>query len=332
MTAPIRHDYVKTYFTLYEHFEQDQNGTSHRGHPYDYATKTLILFFTIMMIRRIHTFKAQSRWLNQHSDLANQLGFDRLPVRTTLVRRFKQLYPTLQAFIAFLGEWAEGLSKDFDSQVLIEDASLFKAHGPVWHQSDRAAQRVPDKLRNLDQDASWGNSAYHGWVYGYSLHLTCNRAGFPKLAQVETASVDESVVFEQKKVALFAFQPQSIVGDNAYFKAMRVRQWATEGVLLLSPATAWKNGKYAQAYHRFIQRMPVAQWLKCRKTAIEPIFDLFSKVLGTVNNHKQLPIQSLKKVQPFLCLGVLVVQMAMIVNNVFSLPFRQIASILSALS
>ena len=332
MTAPSMHDYVKVYFTLYERFEQEENDVMHRGHPFNYATKTMILFFTIMLIRRIHAFKAQQRWLVQHRDMANQIGFESIPVRTTLSRRFKQLYPTLQAFIAFLGQWAENLNQDFDSQVLIEDASLFKAQGPVWHQSDRTANRIPDKLRHLDQEASWGNSAYHGWVYGYSLHLTCNRAGFPKLAQVETAHVDESVVFEQKKERLFTFRPEAIVGDNAYFKAMRVRQWASEGVLLLSPAATWKNGKYAKAYHHFIRQKPIVDWLKCRKTAIEPVFDLFSKVLGTVNNHKQLSIQSLKKVQSFLCLGVLAVQMAMIVNNVFALPFRHIASFLSALS
>ena len=215
MKAPSRHDYVKTYFTLYERFEQEQKGGCHRGHPFDYETKTLILFFTIMMILRIPAFKSQQRWLKQHPAEVEQLGFRQIPVRTTLSRRFKGLYPTLQAFIAYLGQWATDLSLEFDSQVLIEDASLFKAQGPVWHQSDRKAGHVPEKLRHLDQDASWGKSAYHGWVYGYNLHLTCNRAGFPKLVQVETASLDESVVIERKKEALFAFHPEAVVGDNA---------------------------------------------------------------------------------------------------------------------
>lgn len=332
MQAPSKTDYVKTYFTLYERFEQGQEEVSHRGHPYDYETKCLILFFTIMMIRRISAFKAQHRWLTHHRDEINQFGFNQIPDRTTLSRRYKRLYPTIQAFIAYLGQWAEGLSPEFDSQVLIEDASLFKAQGPVWHQSDRAVDHVPEKLRHLDKDASWGKSAYHGWVYGYSLHLSCNRAGFPKLAQVETASLDESVVFDQKKDALFAFHPEAVVGDNAYFKATRVRQWAAQGVVLVSPAVTWKNGKYAQAYHHFLKQKPLKGWLKCRKIAIEPVFDLFSKVLGTANNHKQLPIQWLPRVRPFLCLGVLVVQIAMIINNVYALPFRQISSILSALS
>ena len=135
------------------------------------------------------------------------------------------------------------------------------------------------------------------------------------------------MVFEQKKEALFAFHPDAVLGDNAYFKAMRLRQWAQQGVILVSSAAKWQNGKYAQAYHRFLEKKPVDRWLKCRKTAIEPIFDLFSRVLGTVNNHKQLPIHCLAKVRPFLCLGVLVVQIAMIIYNVYGLPFRQISFI-----
>jgi hypothetical protein len=49
MPAPSQTDYVKIYFTLYERFEQEQKAGSHRGHPFDYETKVLILFFTMMM-------------------------------------------------------------------------------------------------------------------------------------------------------------------------------------------------------------------------------------------------------------------------------------------
>lgn len=332
MQAPSQADYVRVYFTLFERFQQEQGNPVHYGHPFDYEAKILIVFFTIMMVRRITAFKSQHRWLKNHPQEAAQLGFEQVPHRTTLSRRFRSLYPTLQGFIAFLGEWTSALSPKFDSRALIEDGSLFKAHGPVWHQSDRNAGRIPEKLRNLDTDASWRKSAYHGWVYGYSLHLSCNRAGFPKLVQVETASVSESQVLEQKQAALFAFHPDAVISDNAYFKALRIRAWASQGVILVTPAAKWKNGRYAQAYHRFIAQPPVSQWLKSRKTAIEPVFDLFSKVLGTTHNHKQLPLQGLEKVRPFLALGVLAVQVAMIVNNVRGLPFRQISSLLTAFS
>jgi hypothetical protein len=332
MQAPSQADYVTVYFTLFERFQQERGNPVHYGHPFDYEAKILIVFFTIMIVRRITAFKTQHRWLKNHPQEGVQLGFERVPHRTTLSRRFRSLYPTLQGFIAFVGEWASALSPEFDSRTLIEDGSLFKARGPVWHQSDRNAGRIPEKLRNLDTDASWRKSAYHGWVYGYSLHLSCNRAGFPKLVQVETASLSESEVLEQKQGALFAFHPDAVIGDNAYFKALRIRAWASQGVILVTPAAKWKNGRYAQAYHRFIAQPPISQWLKSRKTAIEPVFDLFSKVLGTTNNHKQLPLQGLEKVRSFLALGVLAVQVAMIVNNVRDLPFRQISSLLTAFS
>jgi hypothetical protein len=332
MQAPTRADYVRTYFTLFESFQQEREQTVHYGHPFEYEDQILIVFYTMMSIRRITAFKAQHRWLRYHLHEAIALGFEKIPHRITLSRRYKALYPILQAFIAFVGRWAGVLHPEFNSRILIEDASLFKAHGPVWHRSDRLARQVPDKLRNLDQDASWRKSAYHGWVYGYSLHLTCNRLGFPKLAQIETACLAESLILEQKKQALFSLDPQAIAGDNAYFKAMRVRKWAAEGVILLTPAAKWKNGRYAVAYHRFIAKAPFKNWLKCRKTAIEPVFDLFSKVLGTANNHKQLPLQWLAKVRTFLCLGVLAVQIAMIVNNAFGLPLRQISNFLTAFS
>lgn len=332
MQAPSQTDYVDTYCTLFDLFRQTHPKPSRQGHPCVYAEKQLIIFFTIMVIRQITAFKTQHRWLEVHPKEARQFGFETLPHRTTLSRRFKSLYQTVQCFVVFVGQWAEGLGNVFDSRVFVEDASLFKAQGPVWHQSDRKVGRIPAKLRNLDTEASWRKSAYHGWVYGYSLHLTCNRAGFPKLVQAETGSVAESNVLKQKKPHLFSMNFLALVADNAYFKALRVRKWAKEGFLLLTPASKWKNGCYAQAYHRFIQQPTPAKWLACRKTAIEPVFDLFSKVLGTTNNQKQLPIQRLANVRTFLSLGVLVVQIAMIVNHIWGLPLRQISQIIAAFS
>jgi len=113
---------------------------------------------------------------------------------------------------------------------------------------------------------------------------------------------------------------------------VHVRRWATQGVLLPSPAAAWENGKYAQAYHHFLKQEPYRTWLKCRKTAIKPIFDLPSKLLGTLNNHKQLPLQRLANVQSFLCLGVLALQITMIMNNAYGLPIQSIPSFLTALN
>lgn len=52
------------------------------------------------------------------------------------------------------------LSPLFRNRMLGEDASLFEALEPVWHQSDRKVNRNPEKLHNLDTDVSWGRNSY----------------------------------------------------------------------------------------------------------------------------------------------------------------------------
>lgn len=327
---PSQADYIQLYFTLFKLFAQRRRRETHLGRPYTYAEASLIVFFTMMIIRQVPEFKAQRRWLETHPQERAALGFEHLPHRTTLSRRYKSLYETVQAFVAFIGHWSEALVEVFDSQVLIEDASLFKARGPVWHQSDRQQGRIPDRLRNLDIEASWGKSGYHGWVYGYSLHLTVNRLGLPKLVVVETGATAEGGVLEQKLTALLRFNLQALIGDNGYFQARRVRRWLKDhNLILVTPATAWKTGRFAQAYHRFLKTELPAQWLKMRRTAIEPVFDLFRHLLGTKDNHKQLPVQGLAKVRTFLALGVLAAQVAMIANAIWRLPFRQVAHFIS---
>ncbi len=247
MDTPTRADYVHIYFTLFDRFEQAHPPTTRRGRRFTYAQRLLIVVFTCMLMRRITEFNTQQRWLTTHPDDARQLGFATIPHRTTLMRRYKRLAVTIEAFVAFVGTWAETVDAACASDVVAVDGSLFKARGPVWHQTDRAQGRVPEKLRNLDQDASWGKSGYHGWVYGYRLHFTCNLAGFPKLVKVTTASTAESGVLDQSESNLLACKPQAVVGDNSFCKARRIRRWAKQGVLLVTPARTWRQGRYARA-------------------------------------------------------------------------------------
>lgn len=66
-----------------------------------------------------------------------------------------RLYEVMQAFVLFIGQYASSLDEQFSTAHLVEDKSLFKALGAVWHQSDRQEGRIPEKLRKLDTDASW---------------------------------------------------------------------------------------------------------------------------------------------------------------------------------
>lgn len=333
MQTPTMTDYVELICTLFDKFEQyqsEQQGNK-MGKPFLYSQKVMLIFFLVMQFRRIFKFKAQRRWLQKHPELRATLGFKRVPHRTTLLRRYKQLYDTLQDFVAFLGQYAQQLDKQFSQANLVEDKSLFKALGPVWHQKDRQADHIPDKLRNLDTDASWSKSGYQGWVYGYGLHLTCNLAAFPQLVLVATATLPETEVLDQKEAFILeVIQPRTLAADNSYTQARRIRRWFKQGVALLTPAKKWLKGRFATAYQRLIKQPFFAACLKQRRTSIEPLFDLIAKVLGTTGRHKQLPVQRLDNVQTCLALATLSVQIAMIVNNIWGLPPRNISEISTA--
>jgi len=328
MAKPTMTDYVHIICTLFDLFVQSyqQNCPAKQGKPFTFSEKAMIVLFTILQFRRVFHFKAQRRWLHTHPEMLPILGFKRVPHRTTFSRRYKQLYETLCAFIAFIGQYVSELDPAFSSVHLVEDKSLFKALGPVWHQSDRKEGRIPDNLRHLDTDATWSKSAYQGWVYGFGLHITCNEAAMPILVQVETAAYPESDVLDEKADHILqVIQPVTLAADNKYTKAMRIRRWAKHGVALLTPALRWIKGRYAQAYHLFIKEPDNGERLRRRGTSVEPLFDLVTKVLGTNGKHKQLPVQRQANVQTCLALATLSVQIAMIINSIWGLPPRNIS-------
>ena len=329
---PTFNDYVALIYNRFEAFVQSSDEVTKLGKPYSYQNQNMIVFFMWMQFKKVYKFKSQWRWLKQHPESLSILDWDTMPHRSTISRRYKALYPVIQAFTAFLGQDSEALGVEMSTKHLNEDQSLFKAEGTVWHQSDRLQGRIPEKLRNLDQDATWKKSAYHGWVYGYGLHLTTTQAGFPVLMEVETATFSEKQAIERKEEWLLQhIRPETLCGDDAYTKAIRIREWAKRDVVLVTPALRWRTGKYAAAYRQFIKTEPdIVQILKKRKTAIEPIFNLIAQLLGTNTKQKQIFRQGIENVRTHLGLGVLSLQIAMIANQIWNMPFRTISHIKGA--
>jgi hypothetical protein len=325
MAKPNLADYVNIFSNLLDKFMQHHIDFAKKEIRYIYKHKVLILFFMLMQFRRIYQFKAQRRWLENHPEERKFLGFSEIPHRTTLSRRYKWAYPLICEFVAFLGTNVEPLDEAFAHKFLFEDKSLFKAKGPVWHKCDQEAGHIPEKLRNLDTDATWSKSGYQGWVYGYSLHVTTNQSAFPKLLQVETAKVSEKqVITKKEKRILNRLKPLFFTGDNSYFKAMRIRDWAKKGIALITPAFQWVKGKYAQAYHQFINQPEIHKLFTIRKTTVEPLFDLVAQIIGATGRQKQLPVQGKPNVSACLALGTLTLQISMIVNNIWAMPLRNI--------
>ncbi len=52
-------------------------------------------------------------------------------------------------------------------KVVSGDKMMNKAWGPVWHTKQKAQGIIPEGLRGVDKEATWGKSHSDGWVYGH---------------------------------------------------------------------------------------------------------------------------------------------------------------------
>ena len=227
-----------------------------------------------------------------------------------------------------MGQWASPLGEEFQTEVIYEDKSLFKARGPVWHKKDMENNHIPENLRDLDTDATWSKSAYHGWVFGYGLHKTCTPSGFPILLEVDTASVSEHEVIKLKDEAILSMKTGYIITDDGYTDFDKIRNYAQNGILLVTPAIRVKKA-IGEIYRQFTRKCISWLCLKNRKAIIEPVFDLVRRLLNTTNNHKQLPMKGIGNVRSFLAFGVMLTQLALMMNSIYGLPFHNISHLLT---
>ena len=286
---------------------------------------SLIVFFTVMELKEVNRFKAQHTWLRANPHWLQTLKLKTVPSRDTLSRRYKQLTPKLEALVAYLGGVGATLDLETTTEVVYEDKSLYKAKGGVWHQKDRSVNHIPKGLRALDTDASGSTSKYCGWVYGYGLHLTTTASGFPILVSVYTASVSEKAALDQKIEFLLERNIGYVVGDGGDTDLKRVKKFADAGLFLLTPIHGAKRDEavaYVEAIHT---SEPLVTYQKQRKTAIEPVFALLIELSATHANQKQLPASGIANMRLFLMLTVVLLQLAMLVNSVWNLPFRKVS-------
>lgn len=182
----------------------------------DWVIATLIM---IAVLKKRKSKSAQYSFLKAHRrPLAEWLGTDRFPARSTYFDRYRRAHKLFQVAIRLQGEKAiaEGVTDPTDVAV---DKSLIAARGPLWHKSDRQKNRIPKKLRGVDRDSDWGYSQHDGWVQGYSFEVavsaTKKTTVFPLLASAATASAKETQTFE-KKIDDLPKQTKNVLADSGY--------------------------------------------------------------------------------------------------------------------
>ena len=199
-----------------------------RGRPKTYSDAALIVFYAMMTLKQINTIRGQHRWLYTHPLMFETLRLPVCPSRLTLARRYKELFPLLSEFCEFIADWAVSQGYGFSHTLVYEDKSLFKARGPIWHKKDRAKNHIPKGLRNVDKTANLSKSAYHGWVYGYGLHLTTTRHGFPVMFEVLPANVNERKVLDKKQHRIIEKSIRCLIADAGYRDKKRATALAND--------------------------------------------------------------------------------------------------------
>ena len=129
-----------------------------------------------MLIRRLYTAYALLSFLEQADPVAWQIRpllmeHGRFPTRRTWERRFERLPVRLPALIGCLGRQLVTVLHPWAVQghAAAVDSTPLRANGGVWHKKHREQGVIPPTA--IDTEAAWSKSGYHGWGYGWKLHL-----------------------------------------------------------------------------------------------------------------------------------------------------------------
>ncbi len=193
-----------------------------RGRPQTYSEQLLVKALVVMIIRRLYTAWALLAFLQQDDPVVAQLRSllteqGRVPTRRTWERRLATLPATLPGLIGGLGRQLVTLLNPWTQQGhgAACDSTAVRAHGGVWHKKDREAGVVPHT--SIDTEAHWSKSGWHGWWYGWKLHLAVSIGSLwiPLAAEFTVANVADSEVAPLLLTQLPA-EVRYVLGDQHY--------------------------------------------------------------------------------------------------------------------
>jgi hypothetical protein len=170
-----------------------------RGRPPLYPDRLFLQALVMMIVRHLHTVHTLLSVLAQPTSemqaLRALLTVDgRFPTCRTWERRLQAVPMTLPAQIGCLGRALVAMIRPWAScgRAAAIDSTVLRARGGVWHKKDREAGIVPHT--SIDTEAHWTKSGWHGWVYGWKLHLVMTVADvwIPLAADLTPANVADN--------------------------------------------------------------------------------------------------------------------------------------------
>jgi hypothetical protein len=277
-----------------------------RGRPVTYPDRLFLKALVVMVVRRLHKVHELLAVLGQptaemgHLRALLVLPDGRFPARRTWERRLAALPETLPAQIGCLGRHLVALLRPWAScgRAAAIDSTVLRALGGVWHKKDREAGEVPHT--SIDTEAHWTKSGWHGWVYGWKLHLVTAVAGvwLPLAAELTPASAADNEVAPRLLAALPA-EVRFVLGDHQY-DAPNVRALCHQAGRVL---VASRKGGYPHTDDGVEVRRVFHQ---LRSAAIENFNEQFK---ASFDAHGAVPTRGLAATQRFALGAVLVYQL-----------------------
>ncbi len=278
-----------------------------RGRPKVYADRLFLKALVIMIVRHLHTVHELFTVLDQPTPEMQVLRLllteqGKFPARRTWERRLQALPNTLPAQVGCLGRQLVALIQPWATcgRAVAIDSTVLRARGGVWHQKDRAAGVVPHT--SIDTEAHWTKSGWHGWVYGWKLHVVATVAGvwIPLAANLTPANrtdSDEALLLLPELPA----EVRYVLGDRHYNtpEVWEVCEQADRSLVTS------QDGRYPHTDDGVeVRRI----FHKLRSTAIENFNEQFK---GIFDGHDQVPTKGVTNTRRFALGAVFVYQLTL---------------------
>jgi hypothetical protein len=305
--------------------------TQKRGRPCIYKPKTIAVMFAVMILKRIVHFKSMHKFLITNPLIAKVLGFKKsIPDRSTLSRRFKNIYDFIKAQIISLGKILIN-TRITKPKIISIDSTMHQACGNIWHKKHKNNNYIPDKLRNIDREAEWGYSQYKGWVYGYKTHLvaTSTFKGLPIPIDCEITKAnpqDNTIALPLLKRLSFKIT-RYILADKGY-DDVKLREFCeSQKVKFIVPMKQYAQTKTDRiSYIRFYNSKLGQKIYARRAKTIEPLFGYIKELFSTT----KLLMKGFKNVQAYLSITVWLYQILIYINYIHKKTLRNLKYLVCA--
>jgi hypothetical protein len=283
--------------------------TPRRGRPPVYPDRLFLKALVIMIIKRLPRVYLLLTVLDQDPAEMHRLralltdAQGRYPTRRTWERRLRAVPDRLPAQIGCLGRHLVATVEPWATcgRAAAIDSTPLRALGGVWHKKHREAGEVPHT--SIDTDAHWTKSGWHGWVYGWKLHLVTTVAGvwIPLAARLTPANVADN----EEALRLLPELPLDLhylLGDTHYQDPKLHAAGATRGWDLV----ATRHGRYPHTDGGVEVRRV---FHKLRSTAIENLNGQFK---GIFECGGQVPTRGAIATQRYVLGAVFVYQLTLL--------------------